>query len=108
MKLHAAVVISRASIIKKKQKTDVSVELVKLSSLTVSSGRALELGLQGEQSHVPHQSGLRDHQARVISLQNRRSCFSHILLAVLISIVDIRLSRLSYPESTPYVLRILN
>lgn len=52
MKLHAAVVIIKKQLF---------LELIKPSRLTVSSGRALELSLQGEQSHVPHQSGLRDH-----------------------------------------------
>lgn len=31
--------------------------------LTVSSGRTLELGLDGEQSHVPHHPCIRGHQA---------------------------------------------
>lgn len=44
-------------------------------SPTVAPGRALELGLEGQQSHVPHQPGLREHHAGMVGLQqaqNRR------------------------------------
>lgn len=33
------------------------------NSFTVSSCWSLELSFDGEQSHVPHQSGFSDHQA---------------------------------------------
>lgn len=32
------------------------------SGLTVASGGSFELGLEGQQSHVPHQPGFGDHQ----------------------------------------------
>lgn len=35
---------------------------------TVAPSRTLELGLDGQQSHVPHQPGLGEHEVRVIRL----------------------------------------
>lgn len=40
---------------------------------TVAPSRTLELGLDGEQGHVPHQPGVGEHQVGMISLQKQQS-----------------------------------
>lgn len=52
-------------------------------SFTVSSGWSLELSLDGEQGHVPHQPGFSDHQARVIRLRNiKTQSFCHVFTLI--------------------------